>query len=122
LPKKGRRVPSDIQDEKKIPSLCQAKGFFVFGGADGARTRDLLTASQTFSQLNYGPTQATATLCLAVKQNRIVHQPMTFPIAIGTFSQLNYGPTKSVTLLLVEAGDALYVRPAFLFLYLPFSS
>jgi hypothetical protein len=26
-----------------------------FGGADGTRTRDLLTASQTFSQLNYGP-------------------------------------------------------------------
>ncbi len=24
-------------------------------GADGIRTRDLLTASQAFSQLNYGP-------------------------------------------------------------------
>ena len=43
---------------RKIPSLSQAKGFFVFGGADGARTRDLLTASQTFSQLNYGPTKS----------------------------------------------------------------
>jgi hypothetical protein len=27
----------------------------VHGGADGSRTRDLLTASQAFSQLNYGP-------------------------------------------------------------------
>ena len=27
----------------------------VHGGADGGRTRDLLTASQAFSQLNYGP-------------------------------------------------------------------
>ena len=70
---------------RKIPSLSQAKGFFVFGGADGARTRDLLTASQTFSQLNYGP-------------------------------------TKSVTLLFLETDDALDIKPAFLFLYLPFSS
>jgi hypothetical protein len=47
---------------KKIPSLFQAKGFFISGGADGARTRDLLTASQTFSQLNYGPRKSVTSL------------------------------------------------------------
>jgi hypothetical protein len=30
-------------------------GGFAFSGADGARTRDLLAASQSLSQLSYGP-------------------------------------------------------------------
>jgi hypothetical protein len=29
-----------------------------YGGAEGSRTPDLLTASQAFSQLNYGPTKS----------------------------------------------------------------
>ena len=31
-------------------------GFSNFGGAEGVRTPDLMTASHAFSQLNYGPT------------------------------------------------------------------
>jgi hypothetical protein len=35
----------------------EARKLFVFiGGADGDRTRDLLTASQALSQLSYSPT------------------------------------------------------------------
>ena len=48
---------------------------------------------------------------------------MTFPcLWRGAFSLPNYGPTESVTLLFVETDDALDVKPAFLFLYLLFSS
>ncbi len=38
-----------------MPPREQASMLNVGSGADGARTRDLLAASQTLSQLSYGP-------------------------------------------------------------------
>lgn len=46
-------------------------------GADGIRTRDLLTASQALSQLGYGPDKISngiiSTMSAEVKKNTLVH-------------------------------------------------
>ena len=44
--------PEDLIKKLSIESLTSS---FGFGGPGGIRTPYLLTASQTFSQVNYGP-------------------------------------------------------------------
>jgi hypothetical protein len=50
--RRGRRLPSPGRAIRKDQTLKQSQ---VGSGADGDRTRDLLAASQTLSQLSYGP-------------------------------------------------------------------
>ncbi len=41
--------------------MKQAPFFYFFGGAEGDRTPDLMTASHALSQLSYSPEKETAT-------------------------------------------------------------
>ncbi len=64
------RYKLPLPDSKKDHSDTVVLPIDTFGGAGGIRTLDLLTASQTFSQLNYSPTIVVYTLSNLAENDR----------------------------------------------------